>query len=259
MRTVAATFDKTVSGVVDFVELTNAVFDLARIDTAHLAAQNGFQEISIVQVKARALPGRTSVALEGAFLSNCAHYELAVRDLIEAFISQVSTKLTAFHHIPRAIRDWHPRGCAKIMLELERDKFQHLTADTITKAISSCETASIKAPYRFLLDAFSAHERNLSANVVEDMLARRLGIDKIWQRLSHRPEMESYFGTNNHEMLERLSRSRLDDLIQRRNGIIHRGRATYAISQTELVEASTFLRVLITSLAEIMTAVLAAL
>jgi pyrroloquinoline quinone (PQQ) biosynthesis protein C len=101
-------------------------------------------------------------------------------------------------------------------------------------------------------EAFSDNERNFWPDDIENCFKERLGIEKIWKKLSRESQLQSALGTSNESMAEQLARKRLNELLERRNDIIHRGRSYYTASQSEVRQYVTFAKNLVEVLAEVM-------
>jgi hypothetical protein len=253
MNKVYTQFAKDMEQIIVFVELFSAIRNLAKHDLKNMRSNHPVAaEAKIVHAKARELSSSAVVVYDGPFLTACAQFEMAVRDMIEAFISNLMRKITDYSHLPKPVMDWHPRGCAQILLNIHQDKFKHLTQDIVLQNLASCVHYSPKKPYRFTLEAFSDNERNLKPDIIEEIFKKRLGIDKIWQKLSREDDLTTYFGTQNSQLVEKLAREKLKEIMNRRNEIIHRGKEYYTPGESEIKECANFFKVLILSFANML-------
>jgi hypothetical protein len=158
-------------------------------------------------------------------------------------------KCNEYHHLPPAMRQWYPDGCSSIILGIDQDKFSHLTKDQILKSLASC--VKIKN-YNLIGEAFSDNQRNFWPNVIEDTLSKRIGLSKIWQKLSRDASLQTFVGATEPATVERQLRDKLNNIIQRRNDVIHRGRSYFTPSETEVRDGSNFMKILIYSMASTM-------
>ncbi len=253
MNTVYTQFAKDMEQIIVFVELFSATRNLARHDLKNMRSNHPVaREAKIVHAKARELSSFAVVVYDGPFLTACAQFEMAVRDMIEAFITNLMRKIADYSHLPKAVRDWHPLGCAQILLNIHQDKFKHLTQDIVLQNLASCVHYSPKKPYRLTLEAFSDNERNFKPDIIEEMFKIRLGIDKVWQKLSRENNLISHLGTQNSQLIEKLGRERLKEIMNRRNEIIHRGKDYYTPGESEIKECANFFKVLILSFANML-------
>jgi len=194
----------------------------------------------------------THLAYDGIYLVICAHFELTVRQLIEQFVEELMASLTSFHHLPSAIKDWHPTGCAQIMMKMNQESFGHLTPDALIANLASCLNASAAKPYKLTTEAYSFNEHNFRPSILEEQISKRLGLSKVWQKLSRQPSLTTFFKATRSETVENLSRKRLEDCMLRRNQIIHRGRTYYTAGETEVIDCAKFLCAFTESLANVL-------
>jgi hypothetical protein len=101
-------------------------------------------------------------------------------------------------------------------------------------------------------DAFSDNSKNFWPETIDEMFRTRIGIDKVWQKLSRENALQVALGTTVPATVEQIARRRLSELLDRRNDIIHRGKTYYAPSETEVRECALFFKALVMNLSEIM-------
>ena len=254
MRAIASRFAQDMDQVVMATELTALSIRLAQVEFGKQKSPREAVKIAKeLQGKISGMQNPSVLFFEGTFLSTCAQYELAVRDLLEKFVAAASAKMKDFNHLPREMRDWHPQGCAKLILNLDKDKHRHLTADQIVRSLASCVTYSIKKPYSLTAEAFSNNENNFRSGVIEQHIDR-IGLKKVWQKLSRNQGLQTYLRTNSDALTEEFAKKKLDAIIEKRNHIIHRGRAYAAPGESEVKEAAGFLKQLVTSITDTLEA-----
>lgn len=259
MRNVANQFAANMDNILGLLEVTTSAVSLAKESPGPRPVSKPFL-IAARKVHQNVLSSShfTLVAFDGAFLTACAEYELAVRHLIETYISRAVTKCPKYNHLPKAIRDWYPEGCARIILNLKNEKsekFRHLSQDGVVRSLADC---SKNKSGKILGEAFSYSERNFWPDEVENCL-RRIAIEKIWQKASRDSSFQLAMGTTNPEKAEQVGRLKLTDALSKRNHIIHRGRMYYTPSDSEVRDCVGFMRILILTLAGVMERSLAAL
>jgi hypothetical protein len=101
-------------------------------------------------------------------------------------------------------------------------------------------------------DAFSDNSVNFWPETIDEMFRTRIGIEKIWQKLSRENGLQTALGTTVPATAEQVARRKLSALLHRRNDIIHRGKTYYAPSETEVRECALFFKALVANLSEIM-------
>lgn len=258
MRTIATRFAADMAEIDAFVDLLTATLDLAKQDPKGLRSKHAIATQALfVHGKARALVSR-AVLFDGPYLTTCAYFELAVRELVEVFVSRLNRRSRTYSHLPKVIQEWHPLGNAEILLNLKRPQFGHLTAEAILKNLASCVVKS-GASYQLTPEAFSNNERNFAPDILSDMFKKRLGLEKLWSKLARDAQLQAFLGSTTEALVEKLAWDRLDEAMKRRNSIIHRGRTYYTTSETEVRECSRYFAVLIAALAEVLENHLAAI
>jgi hypothetical protein len=252
MKTVSTQFALDMNKAEAFVDLVSSTFELAKHDIKKLRSKHPVVINALdIHSKVRNL-GTTADTYDGAFLTICAQFESAVCDLIEVFIGHLTTKIPIFQNLPVIIRTFYPKGCAIILSNLEQDKFKHLTQEMVLSSLASCVNCSAKKPYHFLGEAFSNHERNLSANVIDNMCQERLGLDSVWKRLARQGTLAPFLGSMNEATTEQRARETLDAAIRHRNNIIHRGKSFYHTGESEVRDYARFFTVLVGSFATVL-------
>jgi len=230
-----------------------SIRDLTKLDLAH------FRSRHLVAVAVRSLHrdglafSSTPIAFDGIYLAICARFELTVRELMERFVESLVAGVPAHKHLPEAVREWHAKGCASLILHLGEERFKHLTVDALIGNLASCLDASKTGVYKLTPEAYSYNERNFRASEIDNVLTERLGLKKIWQKLARRPKLISWSGASHPDTVENLARRTLDTCIGRRNAIIHRGRSYYTPGPSEVIECARYLAILIECTGEVMT------
>ncbi len=251
MITIAKTFQGSMDRVISFVDLNLATFNLAKPTLSRFRSSHPVAiAAKDVYKKARAIPLGLSIACEGAYLSACAQYEQAVRDLIEETAIQAAAKKTAFAMLPPEMQECHTNGCGVILQNLAQDKFKHLTAAGIVGTLHGCVVAR-SVPLSLVVEAFSSNERNFKPQIVSEH-AKRLGVKNVWKLIAVQPGISAHFGTASAADTEKFARERLERIMDMRNAIIHRGRGFVAPSDTEVRECANFFKALIQALAVVL-------
>jgi hypothetical protein len=172
-------------------------------------------------------------------LTLCADLELALRELVIRYVECAQAKCEDYNHLPMAMRDWYPRGCAELLMSLSQDRFKHLTQAEIHRSLASCFGSPAK-PYSLIGDAFAYNNRNFRPQDLDQHFRKRLGIPKIWQKLSRDSRFQSDLGAPGPATAEALARSKLEGLLNRRNDIVHRGRSYYTAGDSEVRGAAAY-------------------
>jgi hypothetical protein len=250
MLAIAQGFADRCDGIVSFLDIMAATINVAKLDHKRIKSRTSFVSSS-KKLKAIVLKNQNFhlTAYDGAFLTLCAEFEMSIRKLIDKFVLDASNRCNEYHHLPPAMREWYPDGCSNLILGINQDKFAHLTKDQIMRSLASCLKTK---NYNLVGEAFSDNQKNFRPEVVEETLSIRIGLSKIWQKLSRDAALQLLVGTTALSTVERQLKDRLGKIMQRRNDIIHRGRSYFTPSDTEVRESANFLKPLVHGLASVM-------
>lgn len=252
MEELAAKFGEDMDNMRGYVMVIDAVLNVAKTSPKGLRSKHALtRSAQNLYQRAHEAGNFTVAAYDGTYLTACAAFELVVRELIEQYVEHCSLKCAQYNHLPKAVRDYYPEGCARLILDIGRDKFKHLRPETIINSIASCVKPSKPKGYHLVGEAFSYNEKNFWPEEIERCLLN-LGIEKVWQKISREPDMQRSLGTGNANHTEQVAKEKLRLFLQRRNDIVHRGKSYYTPSQSEVIELTSFLKVLVTNLAAVM-------
>lgn len=246
MLTIVQAFSKRCDGIIAYLDIVSAIIAVAKADHKSVKSHASFV-MSSRRLKNVVLKNQdfSLTAFDGSYLTLCAEYEMTVRKLIEKLVLDATSTCAEYHHLPKEMRDWYPDGCSNLILGIKQDKFSHLTKEQIVISLAS----SLKTKnYGLIGEVFSDNQRNFWPETVDETLSRRLGLTKIWQKLSRDRNLQTMIGTTELSTMERQLRDRLAKIMQRRNDIIHRGRSYFTPSDTEVRDAACFLKALVSSL-----------
>jgi len=250
MRSIAGLFGKEMDRVVAFLETISIAYQLAKENPTGITSKKKFIENARRLRKViNSCTDMNVVAYDGAYLHACAEYELTVRYLIERYVDRAASKCQDYLHLPKEMREWYPVGCSSVVLNITQDKFRHLTVSTL---VSSLASTTKRKKYSLIGDAFSDNSVNIWPETIDEMFRTRIGIEKIWQKLSRENGLQTALGTTVPATAEQVARRKLSALLHRRNDIIHRGKTYYAPSETEVRECALFFKALVANLSEIM-------
>lgn len=251
MFSISNSFKSEMDKLIIFVDLCLETFDLAKTNIANYVPYRPIEYAALsVHGKARLIPFGLSIACEGAFLSACAQFEQAVRDLIEETANQVACKKGLFSSLPIKMQEEHTLGCGGILQNLSQDKFKHLTENNIVNSLYRCLVAPI-SPAPLIVESYSSNERNFKPSIISEHI-KRLGLNKVWEQLSKENSLQSHFNSNSEVDTEKFSRERLDRIMDKRNTIIHRGKGFAAPSYSEVKECVDFFTALVLDLGSVL-------
>ena len=97
-----------------------------------------------------------------------------------------------------------------------------------------------------------SRSQNPTSRRTTERLFGRLGIEKIWQKLSREIDFQNALGAHNAAGTEQRARLKLEEMLRRRNDVVHRGKTYYTPSESEVRDCIAFLKALIKNIAEVM-------
>ena len=251
MKNVAVNFSAEMKRVVEFVDLITALFGMAKTPLTSLRCKRFLAEsIKDVHARTRALKLGDSLALEGVYLSSCALFEQAVRDLIDAAAFQIVGKKPVFSDLPGSMQKSHLQGCIDI-LKKKQDKFSHLTPQIVITSMASCYRASTTGSYTIISEALSSHAHNFRSEELKTCIGR-LGVQDLWRRLGSEIALQNLFGGTSPTDTMNFSKTRLDAIMQQRNQTMHRSPSFAPPAAKDVKECAGFLDALTESLANVL-------
>jgi predicted transcriptional regulator len=252
MLTIANRFSAQMNKLIATVDMIKAAFDLSGQDIKRFRSKHSIA-VAARDIHREAANADSTVSFDGAFLVACAQFEYTFKNLMEWYIGELEAKIQAYNQLPGRIQEWHKEGSAHILSNMTNVEFKHLQAENIIANLASYQNPNDRRQYALTPEAFSYSPRNLRPGIVQDIMAKRLGINNIWQKLSRNANIQQYLGSTVKRIVERLLQSTLDGFIERRNQIIHRGRNYYTASETDVKNCSEFFSVLVQGLADFLS------
>jgi hypothetical protein len=252
MKAISLRFRSEMEQAIKLVELIGSARDLAKADIKGFRSKHAIAASVRSVHRAASEFGSTPIAYDGTYLAICGRFEFTVRELVERFVELVTRDLPTHNHLPAAIKEWHPKGSADIILRIREEQFRHLTVVSLVGNLASCLKPSATSPYKLTPEAYSYNNRNFRASEIDNLLSERLGLSKVWQKLARHQKLVDWSGASRADTVENLCRSELDKCMERRNAIVHRGRAYYTPGSSEVIECARFLAALVDGIEETM-------
>lgn len=254
MLSIAAKFSREMDNIIKFIELNESSFALAKSDLKKFHSKHAIATSArVVHANARAIPLGIGLACEGAYLTGCARYEEALRNLIEEAVVQLQSRVLIYENLSEKMKDAHQNGCAEIIQNIKHDKFKHLSPLAIVTNLMLClkSTKASKAPYMLIVEAFSSNERNFKPKIIAEHFTR-LGLKSLWPEIGKDAQLKTFLKTSTDEDTRNIAEAQLESIMDKRNLIMHRGRGLATPSTTEVIDGVRFLVELIGVLARLL-------
>lgn len=174
-------------------------------------------------------------------------YERFVEDLISDWLRFLPEIVSSYSALGEKIQNTHREGVGRLLLDLNKNRFQHLSIDKVVQGLFSGITGAEK--YDLLPEAFLLHEQNLRKEVIEKLFADA-GIENVWKWVINHREIK-YF-VEEIRGSQNTAEGELKQLIDYRNEAAH-GAVDEILGTQELLDLGNFVEALCKALAELVT------
>jgi len=175
-------------------------------------------------------------------------YERFVEDLIAEWLELLPDIVTEYSDLEKSIKDTHQIGVGRLLLDLKKKRFEHLSINEVIQGLFDGVTGQEK--YKLIPDAFLLHEQNLRREVLEKLFADA-GISNAWDWVNKHRTVKQFIeevrGSQN------TAEGELNELITYRNDAAHGAIVDDILGTKELLELGDFVETLCQSLAELVT------
>lgn len=175
-------------------------------------------------------------------------YERFVEDLIAEWLELLPDIVTEYSDLEKSIKDTHQIGVGRLLLDLKKKRFEHLSINEVIQGLFDGVTGQEK--YKLIPDAFLLHEQNLRREVLEKFFADA-GISNAWDWVNKHRTVKQFIeevrGSQN------TAEGELNELITYRNDAAHGAIVDDILGTKELLELGDFVENLCQALAELVT------
>jgi hypothetical protein len=192
-----------------------------------------------------------TIALDGSILFLAAQFELAVRDMVEAFINAVARKFRRYPELPQEFRDNNLQLIGRLLQDARRAQLSHVDPNQVIQELSMCLRNG--RPVRLFAVGFTLHERNMTSDQLSEIL-RRASVRNLWRQIALAAGVQSHLGVTNVGVVAELARRKLDGFMQQRNQIAHRGPNYQTVGDAIVLDYIAFFRDLVPTIADILEA-----
>jgi len=175
-------------------------------------------------------------------------YERFVEDLITEWLEYLPDIVTQYSDLEERIKDTHQTGVGRLLLDLKKKRFEHLSINEVIQGLFNGVTG--KEKYKLIPDAFLLHEQNLRREVLEKLFADA-GISNAWAWVDKHREVKQFI--EDVRGSQTTAEAVLNELITYRNDAAHGAIVDDILDSKELLELGDFIQVLCEALAELVT------
>lgn len=188
----------------------------------------------------------------GLYVSMAASYEQFVRDLVSAGVEVTASSIASFDDLSDNLKQQniHLTGRA---LETVFGRRAHLKFDyyALSANIGTCVPGSKE--FQLNTDAFSAEITTPNSEGLGRAL-ERIGVAGYWDVIARHRNVQLSLGTAGVRETHKTARDFLDAFVSRRNVIVHAGRGTTAVLESDVAQALEFLDAFCEALSEAVSA-----
>jgi hypothetical protein len=173
-------------------------------------------------------------------------YERFVEDLITAWLAQLPSLVPKYSDLSDKTQITHRTGVARLLLDLDKMRFQHLCIEDVVRGLLHGVTG--KEKYDLVCDAFLLHEQNLRKDKLEEVLANA-GIRDTWNWVKNHRNIKHY--VNEMRGSQTSAESELNNFIEYRNYAAHGTPIDEILGTEALLDLCHFVNALCEALAEL--------
>jgi hypothetical protein len=174
-------------------------------------------------------------------------YERFAEDLVRNWLLTLPKIYVNYSDLDERIKNTHKIGVGKLLINLNKNRYKHLSITDVMKGIYLGET--VDKGYQLLPDAFLIHEQNLRREILEQFLADA-GILNAWSWIDKHREVQSFIKKVIGRQIN--AEDELLRLINYRNEAAH-GTPKDILNSESLLELCSFVEALCEALTELMT------
>ncbi|WP_242038874.1 MAE_28990/MAE_18760 family HEPN-like nuclease [Anabaena lutea] len=175
-------------------------------------------------------------------------YETFVEDLIRDWLIILQELFPSYSDLDESIRNTHQNGVGRLLIELKKNRYSHLTVEEVTRGLFYGNTGEGK--YELLPDAFLFHEQNLRKDTLNKLLTDA-GVPNTWSWILKNRYIMHF--VKEIRANENSVENELDTFISYRNDAAHGTNIDDFLAANALLELCDFVEALCQALSELVT------
>jgi hypothetical protein len=174
-------------------------------------------------------------------------YEKFVKNLITDWLALLPDLVPNYSNLEKSIQQTHQQGVGRLLQELNKNRFHHLSVEKVVRGLVSGITANEK--YELIPDAFILQDQNLRQEILEKLFADA-GIKNAWQWVENHRNIEKFLKEVSGR--QNSAKGELDRLVSYRNDSAH-GSGNEILGTQDLLSLGDFIDILCQVLADLVT------
>lgn len=175
-------------------------------------------------------------------------YESFVEDLIKNWLEVLPNLIPRYSDLEQQIRNTHQEGVGRLLREVNKKKFKHLSPEIVVRGLFEGLTANEN--YELIPQAFLFHEQNLRKNILEKLLADSGISNNSWNWVVGHRDVKEF--VEEIKANQNNAEKELEQLIDYRNEAAH-GFVDNFLGTQELLDLTYFIESLCQALAELVS------
>lgn len=176
-------------------------------------------------------------------------YESFVEEIIQEWLKTLPKLVSSYSDLEDKIQNTHREGIGRLLLELKKNRYEHLSVETVVQGFLSGITND--EPYELLPEAFLMYEHNLRKDELNKLFAKT-GIENAWHWIDNYRKMKQFVQEIAGDQI--TAEEKLKQLVDDRNEAAH-GSVSIAriLGHQDLLDLTYFVTALCEALAELVS------
>lgn len=178
-------------------------------------------------------------AFEALYALACAHFERFLRRIVDEYVLAVSSKTKKYDLLNARLKESLLVSTGKTLARLRSNdpRVAQVNPHDLLRPLAGCFPGSEE----FTIEGtpISFHVSGFSPRILETILGE-VGITHSWDVVGKSPEVRNALGSKTTRETAKLAKSKLGEISQNRNSIVHRGDAQPVIVEADVLELAAF-------------------
>ncbi len=191
----------------------------------------------------------TDTLFRGLYIQLGSIFELFIRRCMEASLQEQSKRAKTFEELPESLRNNNLVFSGQA-LAAGSDKIsgKKIDFEEISRKLGTC--ISSNENFELNVNCFTLFIGNCTSYRVSKLMRSVSVKGDIWDNLGREKNLQNHLGSKATRETTKLAREKLDEYIETRNGIVHRGEYFKTITENQMIDNSNFFIALTKALAK---------
>ena len=191
----------------------------------------------------------TDTIYRGLFVQLGSVFELFVRKTVEAILEVYSQRADTYEQIPEIIRKRNFSYSGRALNTIhEGVSGRRINYDEISRKLGTCVQGNKN--FELNKNCFTIFIGNCTSSQVSKLLTAVNVRGNFWTEVAKQKVLKSHFKGGAAKEIEKITKQKLDNYVNIRNGIVHRGELFKTIMENDIDEYSGFFFALTKSISD---------